>query len=265
MAQEAWSVGAAYESYVGRWSRLVGETFLHWLDLPAGRSWLDVGCGTGTLTEAVITHAHPAHVVGVDTSSGFLARARARITDTRSGFCLGDARSLPFPDHGFDTVISGLAINFVPDPGRAVAEFARVTVPGGVAAAYVWDYAEDMAMMRYFWDAATALDPDATELDEGHRFPMCRPEPLSRLWADAGMEDVVVEPIEVPTVFADFDDYWKPFLGGQGPAPGYLLSLGQEHRRAICDLLRTRLPFDPDGTIPLTARAWAVRGMTSQP
>jgi ubiquinone/menaquinone biosynthesis C-methylase UbiE len=125
MAQEAWSVGAAYESYVGRWSRLVGETFLHWLDLPAGQRWLDVGCGTGTLTEAVIAHAHPSHVVGVDTSSGFLARARARITDPRSGFCLGDARLLPFPDHGFDTVISGLAINFVPDPGSCGCRLLR--------------------------------------------------------------------------------------------------------------------------------------------
>jgi SAM-dependent methyltransferase len=265
MVREVWSAGDTYESYVGRWSRRVAEVFLHWLDPPARQGWLDVGCGTGALTETVLALTDPAHVVGVDTSPGFLAGARARITGSRSDFCVADARSLPFPDHGFDAVISGLALNFVPDPGHAVAEFARVTRPGGVAATYVWDYAEGMAMMRYFWDAATALDAGAAELDEGHRFPLCRPDSLSRLWAEAGMDDVVVRAIEVPTVFADFDDYWKPFLGGQGPAPGYLMSLTDEHRRTLHDLLRTRLPFDPDGTLPLTARAWAVRGIASKP
>jgi SAM-dependent methyltransferase len=264
MAQDVWSVGDAYEAYVGRWSRPVAEAFLHWLDLPAGRRWLDVGCGTGALTGTVLALADPAHVVGVDTSEGFLANARARIVDTRSSFRAGDARALPFPDRGFDAVVSGLALNFVPDPGRAAAEFARVAVSGGVAAAYVWDYAEGMAMMRYFWDAASALDPAAAELDEGRRFPMCRPESLSELWADAGMDDVTVQAIEVPTVFADFDDYWRPFLGGQGPAPGYLMSLTDERRRALHDLLRGRLPFGLDGSIPLTARAWAVRGIASE-
>jgi SAM-dependent methyltransferase len=264
MGQEVWSVGDAYEAYVGRWSRRVAEAFLHWLDLPAGRSWLDVGCGTGALTGTVLALADPAHVVGVDPSEGFLAGARARIVDTRSSFHAGDAQSLPFPDRRFDAVVSGLALNFVPDPGRAAAEFARVAIPGGVAAAYVWDYAEGMAMMRYFWDAASALDPAAAELDEGRRFPMCRPEPLCELWADAGMDQVTVQAIEVPTVFADFDDYWTPFLGGQGPAPGYLMSLTDEHRRALCDLLRDRLPSSLDGSIPLIARAWAVRGTATE-
>ncbi|MCW2879464.1 MAG: methyltransferase, S-adenosyl-L-methionine (SAM)-MTase protein [Sphaerisporangium sp.] len=264
MAQDVWSVGDAYEAYVGRWSRPVAEAFLHWLDLPAGRRWLDVGCGTGALTGTVLALADPADVVGVDTSEGFLANARARIVDTRSSFRAGDARALPFPDRGFDAVVSGLALNFVPDPGRAAAEFARVAVSGGVAATYVWDYAEGMAMLRYFWDAASALDPAAAELDEGRRFPMCRPESLSELWADAGMDDVTVQAIEVPTVFADFDDYWRPFLGGQGPAPGYLMSLTDERRRALHDLLRGRLPFGLDGSIPLTARAWAVRGIASE-
>jgi SAM-dependent methyltransferase len=257
---EAWAVGDAYEAYVGRWSRRVGEAFLHWLDVPARRHWLDVGCGTGALTATVLTVADPAQVIGVDTSEGFLATARARIVDTRSTFCAGNAQSLPFPDRRFDAVVSGLALNFVPDPRRAAAEFARVATSGGVAAAYVWDYAEGMAMMRHFWDAAAALDPAAAELDEGRRFPLCRPEPLGRLWADAGLDNVTVQAIQVPTVFADFDDYWRPFLGGQGPAPGYAMSLTDEHRRALGDLLRVRLPAGPDGSIPLTARAWAVRG-----
>ncbi|MGI8331818.1 class I SAM-dependent methyltransferase [Actinomadura scrupuli] len=264
MAQEVWSAGDAYEAYVGRWSRPVAEVFLHWLEVPAGRSWLDVGCGTGALTGTVLALADPARVVGVDTSEGFLAGARARITDPRSAFHAGDARSLPFPDRSFDAVVSGLALNFVPGPGDAAAELARVTAPGGVAAAYVWDYAEGMAMLRYFWDAAVALDPAAAERDEGRRFPMCRPEALGGLWADAGLEHVTVRAIEVPTVFADFDDYWRPFLGGQGPAPGYLTSLTEDHRRGLRNLLGDRLPSGPDGSVPLTARAWAVRGVAGE-
>jgi SAM-dependent methyltransferase len=260
MAPEVWSVGDAYEAYVGRWSRRVAEAFLRWLDLPAGGRWLDVGCGTGALTGTVLALADPAAVVGVDPSEGFLADARARIVDPRSTFRVGDARSLPRTDRPFDAVVSGLALNFVPDAHRAVAEFVRVAAPGGVAAAYVWDYAEGMAMMRHLWDAATDLDPAAAELDEGRRFPLCRPEPLRQLWTDAGLDAVTVRAIEVPTVFADFDDFWTPFLGGQGPAPGYVMSLAEDHRRALRDRLRARLPAGPDGSIPLTARAWAVRG-----
>jgi SAM-dependent methyltransferase len=257
---EIWSVGDAYDAYVGRWSRHVAEAFLRWLDVPAGRRWVDVGCGTGALTEQILALADPEQVVGVDPSEGFLAGARARVADPRADFRSGDAQSLPFPDRHFDAVVSGLALNFVPDPGRAVAEFARVTPPGGMAAAYVWDYAEGMAMMRYFWDTAVAIDPAATERDEAGRFPLCRPDPLRELWTDAGLDEVAVRPIDVPTVFADFDDYWRPFLGGQGPAPGYVASLPGEHRHALRDLLRARLPTGPDGSIPLTARAWAVRG-----
>jgi SAM-dependent methyltransferase len=249
---------------VGRWSRRVAEAFLRWLDVPAGQRWLDIGCGTGALTATVLAVADPARVVGVDASEGFLTNARDRIGDPRSAFCAGDARSLPLPDRRFDAVVSGLALNFVPDPRGAVAEFARVTAAGGVVAAYVWDYAEGMAMMRYFWDAAAALDPAAADLDEGRRFPLCRPEPLGDLWADAGLDDVTVQAIEVPTVFADFDDYWRPFLGGQGPAPGYAVSLTEENRHALGDLLRTRLPSGVDGSIALTARAWAVSGSIPQ-
>ncbi|GAA3447756.1 hypothetical protein Pve01_63180 [Planomonospora venezuelensis] len=157
-------------------------------------------------------------------------------------------------------MVSGLALNFVPEPRRAAAELARVVAPGGVAAAYVWDYAEGMAMMRYFWDAAAALDPAAAGLDEGRRFSWCRPEPLGRLWEEAGLGGVEVRAVEVPTAFADFDDYWEPFLGGQGTAPGYVASLAGEQRLALRDLLRSRMPYGPDGSIRLTARAWAVRG-----
>jgi SAM-dependent methyltransferase len=257
-----WSGTDAYEAYMGRWSRPVAEAALVWLGLETRLTWLDVGCGTGALTATVLARTDPRQVAGVDASVGFLATARARITDPRSGFAAGDARCLPVADGRFDAVVSGLAVNFVPDPGRAVAQFARAAVAGGVVAAYVWDYAEGMAMMRHFWDAATALDPAALAVDEARRFALCRPEPLRGLWVAAGLTGVAVRSIDVPTVFADFDDYWIPFLGGQGPAPGYLASLTAGHRAALRDLLRTRLPAEPDGSIRLTARAWAVRGVT---
>jgi len=260
MTHDVWAVGDAYEAYVGRWSRRVAEAFVRWLDAPAGWRWVDVGCGTGALSAAVLAQADPAEVIGVDPSDGFLARARERITDDRVAFHVGDARSLPLPDGGVDAVVSGLAVNFVPEPDRAAAEMVRVLRPGGLAAAYVWDYAEGMEMMRYFWTAAAELDPAGAELDEGARFPLCRPEPLRQLWTDAGLVDVAVEPIDVPTRFADFDDYWRPFLGGQGPAPGYAMSLAEADRDALRERLRSTLPADPDGSIALTARAWAVRG-----
>jgi hypothetical protein len=156
----------------------------------------------------------------------------------------------------FDAVVSGLALNFVPSPRDAMAELTRVAAPGGTVAAYVWDYADGMAMLRHFWDAALELDPAAP--DEGARFPLCQPATLADLWRAAGLTAVQVRAIVVSMVFADFDAYWRPFLGGQGPAPGYLASLSVSERESLRALLRERLP---ERDIRLTARAWAVRGM----
>jgi hypothetical protein len=120
-----------------------------------------------------------------------------------------------------------------------------------------------MDVIRQFWDAAISVDPAATELDEGRRYPLCRPDPLRDLWHSAGLEQVTVRAIDVPTVFTDFDDYWRPFLAGHFPAPAYAMSLTEEHRTALREALRTRLPAKADGSIPLTARAWAVSGVRS--
>lgn len=130
----------------------------------------------------------------------------------------------------------------------------------GVVAAYVWDYAGKMELMRYFWDAAVALNPKAYDLDEGRRFPICQPSQLTELFTQAGLNDVEVLPIDVPTTFRDFDDYWSPFLGGQAPAPGYAMSLDEGRRGALRERIRSQLPTDANGTIHLIARAWAVRG-----
>jgi SAM-dependent methyltransferase len=163
-------------------------------------------------------------------------------------------------DASRDVVVSGLALNFVPKPPVAVAEFARVLRPGGVAAAYVWDYAGEMQMLRYFWDAATALDPSAADLDEGRRFGACRPEALTEMWRSAGMVDVSTRAIDVPTVFASFDDYWTPFLGGQGSAPSYVATLNDDGKSELRERVRSGMPIAPDGAIRLIARAWAVKG-----
>jgi SAM-dependent methyltransferase len=257
---DTWGVGRAYEPYIGRWSRVVAGEFVAWLGAGDGAAWLDVGCGTGALSQAVLEAADPSLVVGADPSVGFLTHARARLGGGRARFVAADARALPVADARFDVVVSGLVLNFVPDPARAVREMARATRAGGRVAAYVWDYAGRMELIRHFWDAAAALDPAAADLDEARRFGLCQPEPLGHLFRDAGLAEVGVRPIEVPTRFRDFDDYWTPFLGGQGPAPGYAMSLEEPRRAALREELRRRLPAAEDGALDMVARAWAVTG-----
>jgi SAM-dependent methyltransferase len=258
----SWDSGGAYELYVGRWSRLVARQFVGWLAVPPSSRWLDVGCGTGALAQTVLEHAAPSEVVGIDPSAAYVASAGALMgDDPRARFEIRDAQALRAPAATFDVVVSGLVLNFVPQAERAVAEMARATRPGGTVGAYVWDYAEGMELMRHFWDAADALDPKAKELDEGRRFWLCKPEPLRRLFLSAGLEDVEVNAIEVATRFRDFDDYWSPFLGGQGPAPSYAMSLSRERRAELRERIRAGLPSDPDGGIPLTTRAWAIRSV----
>jgi SAM-dependent methyltransferase len=261
---DAWASGAAYEPYVGRWSRPVAREFLGWLAVPPGRRWLDVGCGTGALSQTILELAAPVQVTGVDASEGYVTYAGERVRDARVQFRTGDAQTLPEPSATYDAAVSGLVLNFVPEPARVVAEMARVTRGGGTVAAYVWDYAGEMQFMRHFWDAAIALDPAAREGDEGVRFPLCHPDPLAALFRGAGLGAVDVRAIDVPTVFRDFDDYWSPFLGGQGPAPGYAMALSEDGREALRERIRARLPVRPDGSIHLMARAWAVRGVTEQ-
>lgn len=254
----AWAVADAYERYMGRWSLPVARELLPWLGLTGGAVWLDVGCGAGALSETVLRTADPAAVIGVDPSTGFVSHARDRCADARARFLVADAQRLPLGDARCDAVVSGLVLNFVPDPALAVREMARVSRFGGRVGAYVWDYSGRMDLIRCFWDAALALDPSASAEDQSRSFPLCRPGPLAELFEGAGLADVEVRLLEVPTTFRDFDDYWLPFLGGQGPAPTYVMSLDAPHREALRRELRARLPTAPGGAIPLVARAWAV-------
>jgi SAM-dependent methyltransferase len=259
--KDVWASGDAYEPYVGRWSRLVARDFVGWLGVSPDRRWLDVGCGTGALCEVILKHAAPRQVMGIDPSGGFVSFARHKIFDPRASFQVGDAEDLPVSDAFFDVTVAGLVLNFVANQPRAACEMMGATHSDGIVAAYVWDYSGEMQMMRRFWDAAIDLDPAAIPLDEGRRFPLCRPESLATLFRAAGLDDVQVLPIDVPTIFKDFDDYWTPFLGGQAPAPSYCMSLSEDRRRALRDRIRENLPISNDGSIRLIARAWAVRGV----
>jgi hypothetical protein len=169
--------------------------------------------------------------------------------------CYGEATRLVF----------GLMLTFVPEPEAAVASMMERISPGGVIGAYVWDYAEGMMFLRHFWDEAVAMDPSTIEMDEGRRFPLCRPEPLAAVFEGAGRLEVETLALEIQTGFRDFDDYWRPFLGGPGPAPGLVQSLDEDGRKKLRDRLRRRLPATEDGVIKLRARAWAVRGFAPRP
>jgi SAM-dependent methyltransferase len=257
---DPWNQADAYERYIGRWSRPVGHQFVAWLEATRGLKWLDVGCGTGALCGMILQQAQPEELLGIDRSADYIGFARTQVKDPRVRFATGDAVALPVGDGLFDVSVSGLVLNFIPEPGKAVAELVRVTHSGGTVAAYVWDYASGMRMIRYFWDAALALDPAAAELDEAQRFPICQPDALVSLFSGSGLSNVAVTAIDVPTWFRDFDDYWSPFMGGQGPAPGYVRSLTDAGRVRLREALRERVGIGPEGTIQLRVRAWAIKG-----
>lgn len=259
-AKETWGSGAPYEQYVGRWSRRIAREFLAWLAVPSGQTWGDVGCGTGALVECILATAGPRSVFGIDRSAGFVAEAQAAINDPRVRFGVADAAALPWPNGSCDATVAGLVLNFVPDAAAMASEMVRVTRPGGRVAAYVWDYSGGMQMMRHFWDAAIEVSPDDAALDQAERFPICQPGPLEALFEQAGLSSVAVRAIDIPTIFRDFGDYWLPFLGKQGAAPTYLASLDQQKRERIRETLRARLAASADGSIALSARAWAAQG-----
>lgn len=264
MTPDAWDDGLAYEPFIGRWSRRVAVAFLEWLAVPPGGAWLDFGCGTGALTQTILANASPRSVVGCDRSAAYVAFAEARTPDARASFVTADLTELPTARGGFDAVVTGLVLNFVPSAVDALAALSRRTRPGGVVSGYVWDYADGMQLLRHFWDAAIEIDPSARELDEGVRFPICRRGAFGRAFTDAGLAEVTESAIEVETIFRDFDDYWRPLMGGQGPAPGYVAGLSGERRARLREALRLRIPASPDGTIPLRARAWAARGVAAR-
>lgn len=260
-----WGASDAYEMYMGRWSRKIAPAFLECVGMRPEADWLDIGCGTGVLSAAILEHCAPKTIVGVDPSEGFVEAARGAIQDARFEGRVGGAEALEVPDNAADCAVSGLVLNFVSDEAKAVAEMTRTVRPGGKVALYVWDYAGHMQIMRYFFDAAIEMDAGALAFDDGVQARVCRPGPLKMLFEDAGLEDVAVEAIDTPAAFADFEDYWTPFLGKTGSAPKYLSTLEPDAQAQLKARVRDRIPIGPDGEILLAIRAWAMQGITRKP
>jgi SAM-dependent methyltransferase len=222
MAQQkqTWVAGDRYEPYMGRWSRQVAPGFLDWLQVPPGSKWLDIGCGTGALAAAILDRAQPASVLGIDPSAGFVEHARAHVADARASFEIGDAQQLPVESQRFDAVVSALVLNFVAKPELAAGEMARAARTGGTVAAYVWDYAGKMDLMRRFWEAAVELDPAAAAFDEGRRpVQLCQPAPLEALFVQAGLRGVEVQRSISRHPFATSTTTGHPSSADRDPRP----------------------------------------------
>ena len=247
---------------MGRWSRLAALEFLGWLKPEPMLHWLDLGCGTGVLTTAILERANPGSILACDPSESLLELARERIRDQRTVFKVASADDISIPSHGLNAFVSGLVLNFIADPKAAIEIIVRTMARDGVVAAYVWDYSEGMELLRVFWDAASDLDANAANLDEGKRFPTCAPDPLRTLFQSVGLREVEVASLQVTALFESFSDYWEPFLGATGPAPSYVNSLRPEEQRQLKENLRARLSPDGDDGFTLAAKAWAVRGTT---
>jgi ubiquinone/menaquinone biosynthesis C-methylase UbiE len=261
--EDSWESGDPYEYYMGRWSLLVAESFIDWLSPSPGLNWLDVGCGSGALSEAIISNHKPAALIAIDQSEDFVETAQKRL-GSRAHCKVGNALSLSLDNSSVSIAVSGLVLNFIPEPEKALSEMRRVTYAGGTVAVYLWDYAGKMDFLRHFWDAAVEIKPEALNLHESKRFPDSNAQALKRLFENAGLVDIETTSIEITTHFRDFDDYWKPFLGGQGPAPSYVLSLDEDERKILRNALKARLPTRQDGSISMVARAWAAKGKISQ-
>ena len=248
--------GAAYEGFMGVWSRLVGEEFLRWLAPPAGWRWADVGCGNGAFTELLFDRCAPSQVEGIDPSEGQLAFARTRLADRPGRFEAGDATALPWADDGFDAAVMALVIFFVPDPAKSVREMARVVKPGGSVSSYAWDifgggfpYTVLQEEMAKF--GTPPLWPPSAEAS--------RMDVLRSLWADAGLVDLRTRAITVQRTFADFETFWRIAKTGPRLAPRFA-TMAEEDLRLLKERVQARFAPDADGRISYGAFANAIEG-----
>ena len=241
----------SYDRFMGRFSRPLSIEFADWLDLSAGQLALDVGCGPGALTAQLVSLLGAEAVAAVDPSLPFVEAAKERFPGVEVH--IGSAELLPFDDDTFDAGLAQLVVHFMGDPVAGLREMARVTVPGGVVAASVWDHAGDSGPLSTYWRAVRDLDPAAT--DESH-LAGSREGHLAELFAAAGLVDIEPGKLTVTVGFDSFADWWEPYTLGVGPSGAYVAGLDESRRAALmahCEELLPPAPFD------VLASAWCVR------
>jgi SAM-dependent methyltransferase len=253
---------AAYEHFMGRWSRQLSGRFIEFAGVSNGDSILDVGCGTGSLTRVLLASADVKSIVGIDLAEIYLESARQTIRDPRVDFKTGDASSLPFADKSFDRAFAMLVLHFVPDAKKAVREMRRVVRPGGVVAATVWDSLGGMPAQRLFWDAAATLGiANGKVLRDFYFRPMTRPNEMLAAWSEAGLKSVEQSSITIRFEYENFSDYWFPIAAGEAALGKFALSLAAEQRAALEAAVRNvYLGGEPDGARSFATTAWACKG-----
>ena len=254
---------AAYEQFMGRWSSQLAPSFLRFVEVGDGQHVLDVGCGTGSLSRALVSSGATVSVTGIDPAPDYVSFAREALQHPRAQFRIGAAESLPFADGGFDAALALLVMQDFDDPRQAVLEMARVTAPGGVVATCLWDFRDGLPMLSLLWQAAEAVAPDAVSRQRDQTSPPRRTTlgDLQTLWRDCGLSDIKTATLELSMRFSSFDDYWQPFLGGATPTSAFAAAVDTQTGGALARALAGKLTsIQPDGSFALPARAWAVKG-----
>lgn len=247
-----------YEQLMGRWSRRLAPSLIRFGGLGDGDRVLDMGCGTGSLIFALPDFANVASATGIDLTDAYVAAARARNTDPRLSFDVGDARALPYADSSFDRAFSLLVLHFIPDARKAIEEMRRVVRPGGTIAAAVWDSYGGQPFARILWDIAGVLDP---ALERPLFRPLTGPGEMEKLWLDLGLRDVEQVSLLIHMEFQSFEDYWAPFASGEGPHGQYVVKLPEEKRDILREHVRRAYVANrPDGPRSMVSVAWACRG-----
>lgn len=248
--------GAAYESFMGGWSRVVGAQFLNWLAPPLQARWLEIGCGTGAFTQLIGERCRPAAIVAVDPAAAQIAYARRRLTVDRVTFRIGAAEALPCQDASYDFVVSALAINFMSDGAVAMREMRRVACKGGTIAGYVWDFAGGRTPHAPLLRALHHLNIETPAPPGGND---CTIPALRSLFARAGLAEIETSTLDIEVSFADFEAFWTAQTPSFSPVTRRIAGLDDAQRARLVETLSAKLPVRPDGRIAYEARTHAVK------